>query len=263
MDHSDHLGDEADTPSLVQLARDKALPPFQRMDRETVRWIRANQPAFPEGADLQLPALDPAVVNTLDRAAAIRSTWYAEPDLFDSLHGIRHALRTAVNGALLARLHGIPIEDQVALVIAAAIHDCRRRHDQDDPGHGDRAAAWLSDNHHKVAYHFQTGITIGLRRMQAALRLHEVPYAHFSPPDRAAPARTRLLVDLLKTADALDRYRQPKLKWWPDVQFLRLVPPANVARLAYELVCDSEQARLSGVDSASSVVEALKERGLL
>jgi hypothetical protein len=47
-------------------------------------------------------------------------------------------------------------------------------------------------------------------------------------------------VDIVKTADALDRYRLPKLKWWINDSYLRCLPPDWIKRTAYDLVVASE-----------------------
>lgn len=261
---------ESPTDSLVELAARKELPRHQYMDPPTVRWIEANRPAFPADptppSHIQLPLpLRPASQRLL-RRSAVPAAWWAEARTTDSLHGIRHATRTAALAALLAETAGLDEEETADLVLAAAVHDCGRLHDQDDRGHGRRAASWLVRNAGTVWAHFQlTPAPRRIDRAATAVRLHDVPYAAFTRTDEADHARAACLCDLLKAADALDRYRLPKLSWWPDPAHGR-VPTDVFDRLratAFDLVVRSETARLAGQDSADSVFEALAQRELL
>ncbi|MCX4752577.1 hypothetical protein [Kitasatospora purpeofusca] len=63
-------------------------------------------------------------------------TWFAQPQLVDSIHGIRHNARVSLLAGLLAQEYGLDPDHTAALCTAAAVHDCRRRDDRDDPGHG-------------------------------------------------------------------------------------------------------------------------------
>ncbi|MET9447293.1 hypothetical protein [Streptomyces cinerochromogenes] len=246
--------------SLVELAARRQLPHRQFMDHTTVRWIEANRPDLPDAPAYGLQA---ASQRLLDRSA-IPVSWMAEPKLADSLHGMRHAIRTAALAALLAEATSLSEEDTATLILAAAVHDCRRRHDKDDPGHGARAALWLTDNADTVWEHFQ--LTATPRHIVAAataVRLHDVPYAAFTADDRMDHVRAEEITDLLKAADALDRYRQPKLSWWPDGGLVRAAAFDALRAVAYELVVASETAHLAGLDNAGSVFKALKQQGLV
>jgi hypothetical protein len=248
--------------SLVELAARRQLPHHQYTDPQTLRWIEANRPAFPGDPVLRLR---PAAQRLLARSA-VPAAWWAEPRTTHSLHGVRHAMRTAALAALLAEDAGLGEEETADLVLAAAVHDCRRRHDKDDQGHGRRAASWLARNADAVWAHF--GLTPAphrLRRAAVAIRLHDVPYAAFTADDRGDHARSAHLCDLLKAADALDRYRLPKLSWWPDPAHVRVDSAAfdRLGATAFHLVVRSEGARLAGRDSADAVLTALEHRGLL
>ncbi|BAU83538.1 hypothetical protein SLA_2615 [Streptomyces laurentii] len=241
--------------NLVELAARKRLPHHQYTDRATVRWIAAHRPDFPEGPPP--PVLRP-VSRQLLAHAAIPGDWLAEVRCHDSLHGIRHAVRTAVLAALLAEATGLGDDDIATLIVAAAVHDCRRLHDKDDSGHGARAAIWLTDNADAVWHHF--GITATPSQITAAgtaVRLHDLPYERFSPDDHADHACAETITDLLKAADALDRYRLPKLTWWPDPTRVRSAAFTQMRATAFELVVRSESAWLAGAGSADSVSSTL------
>ncbi|MFK0233475.1 hypothetical protein [Streptomyces vinaceus] len=247
--------------SLVELAARKQLPHHQYTDPATVRWITANRPDFPDGPPP--PTLRPSSQELVTRAAIPRN-WLAEPKCHDSLHGVRHAMRTAALAALLAEAVGLRDKDTATLILAAALHDCRRLHDKDDRGHGARAAIWLTDNADTVWSHF--GLTATPSRITAAgtaVRLHDLPYEHFAPDDHTDHSRAETISDLLKAADALDRYRLPKLTWWPDPARVRTDLATGLRATAFELVIRSEAAWLAGASGADAVLAGLAQLGLI
>jgi len=248
------------TASLVELAAQRQLPRHQYTDTATVEWIKANRPAFP-------PAWPPSLrgaTRALVERAAIPKAWLAEPKLADSLHGLRHSLRTAALTALLADWHGLDENATATAVVAAALHDSQRLHDQDDSGHGARGALWLAANADLVWGHF--GLSATPRRViqaATAVRLHDVAYDAFSADDRADYAGALRICDLVKVADALDRYRLPKLSWWPDSRHVREPAFDQLRSLAFDLVVISEGAFLAGAGSSASVAYAIAEKGLV
>lgn len=246
--------------SLVDLAARKQLPHHQFTDRTTVEWIKANRPQLPGGPPPRLPERSRGLL----ARSGIPRNWLAEPRLFDSLHGVRHAIRTAALAALLAETTGLNEDDTATLVLAAAVHDCRRRHDKDDPGHGARAAAWITANVSTVWGRFELRATPeSVVQAVVATRLHDVPYSAFSAEDQADHARTRHITDLLKAADALDRYRLPRLDWWPDNSHVRVDAFEELRATAFSLVVQSETAHLAGAHSADAVFEALASHGVV
>jgi hypothetical protein len=245
---------------LVELAARQQLPRHQYMDRATVGWIAANRPELREIAVTPLPETSQRL---LHRAAA-PAEWWLEPQVAGSVHGVRHGLRTAALAAVLAHDAGMDEAETGDLVIAAAVHDCRRVHDQDDRGHGARAASWLAHNAATVWPHFGLApATTRTTRAATAVRLHDVPYSSYSQADAADYTQAQPLCDLLKAADALDRYRLPKLSWWPDAAYIRVDAFDRFRAAAFDLVVRSETAHLDGLGSPEAVVEALRQKGLL
>lgn len=246
--------------SLVELAARKQLPHHQYTDHATVRWIESNRPEFADDSHSRLRSTSQRLLCR----SAIPTDWLAEPRLVDSLHGIRHGMRTAALAALLAEKAKLSVDDTATLILAAALHDCRRFHDKDDQEHGSRAAIWLTDNADTVWGHFHL-IASPSRIAQAAtaVRLHATPYSAFTLDDQADHARAEQITDLLKSADALDRYRLPKLSWWPDPTHLRTDSFDQLRSIAFDLVLISEARHLAGVDSADAVVKALEQTGLI
>lgn len=246
--------------SLVELAAARRLPRHQYMDAATIEWISAQRPAW-EAADDPSPL--PTTPQSLVRASAIPARWFAEPDLYDTIHGIRHSMRTAMLAGLLAEVNGLDADDTQTVIVAAAVHDCQRLHDQDDKGHGARAAVWLAANADTVWQHFElTAVPRQVIRAASAVRLHDIPYDAFAEGDLACHRRAERICDLVKAADALDRYRQPKLKWWPDGRYVREPYFEQLKPIAFDLVVISESAHLAGADSAEAVFYAFAEKEL-
>ncbi|QDY81115.1 hypothetical protein FQU76_17940 [Streptomyces qinzhouensis] len=246
------------------------------MDRPTLDWIAAHRP--PGLPPSPRPELRPAT-RALIRRSAPPAHWAAEPRLADSLHGVRHAMRTAALAGVLAEANGLNAADTALAVVAAAVHDCRRWHDRDDPGHGERAAHWLTARADEVWAHFGLPVPApppAVLRAATAVRLHDVPYPDLAPrsegdgqhPYNTVPYNTvpyenhRAVCDLVKAADALDRYRLPKASWWPDRRRVRQPGFDTFRALAFDLVVGSERARLAGADSAAAVLSVLAEKDI-
>ncbi|MFI1964036.1 hypothetical protein ACH429_07850 [Streptomyces pathocidini] len=248
------------TANLIDLAAQGRLPLHQCMDHTTIAWIAGNQPDLPPAPRRTLRHTSQSLI----KRAGVPPAWMADPRLYTSLHGVRHGMRTAALAAVLAEANGLDDADTATAIVAAAIHDCQRRHDKDDQGHGDRAAVWLAANADTVWGHFDiTATPFRIVQAAAAVRLHDVPYTAFSTDDRSDHARAEHIVDVVKAADALDRYRLPKLKWWPDVRRVRQLAFDQFRSLAFDLVVISEKAQLAGASSPEAVRFALAEKGLV
>jgi hypothetical protein len=206
--------------SLVALAERHALPRFQYMDETTFRWILQNNPGYEIS---NLPNIQSGLLWL--SMLTLPTEWFLESRIVDSLHGSRHLLRTAYfifvltgelpNGGL----------DQKHAAIAALIHDIRRRNDKGDSGHAERSARWFRAHSAEVGQHFGVDLKpVDVAGIEAAVALHETPYVNFTSQQKELYYDHKILVDLLKTADALDRYRLPKLKWWINDEFCQLNP---------------------------------------
>ena len=240
--------------SLVALAAKRRLPRHQSMDIDTLQWIKSNRPRdFPSG-----PVEHPPIM--VARYAIAPRRWFTLACQADSLHGQRHGARVAILAAHLARLGELPVDQTLEAVIAAALHDCRRLHDQDDTGHGARAARWFLQRHPNVIAHLPSAAK-NVRRfvIATAVELHDVPYEEFDEVQERKYQAAPSIVDIVKTADALDRYRLPKLKWWPNHDRLRLIPPRWLHRYAFDLVVKTEGHRLNGLSSERAIVDTLNE----
>ncbi|MEN3541157.1 hypothetical protein AAH991_39010 [Microbispora sp. ZYX-F-249] len=235
---------------LKDLAEQRRLPDHQVMDQDTLSWIIANRPTAGAAPDA-LP-YEPLLL-TPDPA------WFRHPRQANSIHGIGHNARVAVLASLLGQEHRLDREELTALCVAAAVHDCRRRDDRADPGHGKRAARWLSRHGGAVTAAF--GLVLPPRQLTsacAAIRLHDVPREGRTGADRRAYRLAPMLAELLLAADAMDRYRLPALRWWPDPAYLRVTIPEWLPAVAFDLMAVSEQARLDGATHHQALAHALQ-----
>ncbi|MEU6236795.1 hypothetical protein [Kitasatospora sp. NPDC047058] len=233
-------------PSLRELAEANRLPDHQVMDVATLSWIARSRPAGP-GVRATMPHRPLLLVPD--------DSWFARTETAGSTHGVRHGARVAVLVQLLAHSRGLTPARTRALAVAAACHDCQRHTDRDDPGHGWRAADWLAGNNEMVA------AVLGAKPTTEAITavaLHDTAHEAFTGDQANAYHRHPEAVDLLKAADALDRYRLPLARWWPDLDRLRLAVSAWLPAAAHDLVVHSEQAHLAGATHTQALDHALR-----
>lgn len=239
--------------TLRELAKQRRLPAHQVMDQGTLDWIAANPPpslaapSLPRPAVMLLPEVD----------------WFADPRLADSIHGVRHNARVSWLATVLAMDQGLDGDDAAALCMAAQVHDCRRLDDRDDGGHGQRAALWLLRNPDVATSAPGRDLPSGtLHRAAAAVALHDVSHEVFTQAQHRTYRQFPHVIDLLKAADCLDRYRLPLRHWWPDLTRLRIPVPAWLPPVAHRLVVLSEQAALDGESHQEALQHASRALNL-
>ncbi|OGM21568.1 hypothetical protein A2714_05030 [Candidatus Woesebacteria bacterium RIFCSPHIGHO2_01_FULL_38_9] len=240
--------------SLVKLAELKALPLHQYMDKETLVWIKENNP-FKDTSDT-LNGYHKVFDHTINERIINyipKKEWFLSPHA-DTIHGYRHILRVTIHSLNLGSSFGDEV--QAVAGIAAMVHDLRRKDDKGDQEHGKRAAIWFRNHVGEIEQ--CCGITLSEQYIQDiyyTILYHEIPYEICEKSDNYKKHKTS--VDILKAADALDRYRLPKLKWWIQDSLLRSKTSKKLKRFAFNLVATSEDSYLSGLDSISSVLNSL------
>ncbi len=237
--------------SLVDLAKSKKLPRFQYMDQQTLDWICINKPklgVWEYKKDLFCIPLDLKEI-------PLETNWFLEPKTIDGIHGIRHAVRVSIYANALAILFKLSATMRYKTNIAALLHDVRRQDDKGDIGHGDRCAEWIDKNFKKINY-LQSFEKRQIQPISRAVKFHEIPYDQIVvESDYKTHSR---IIDIIKTSDALDRYRLPQLKWWIDDIYLKIKPTEDFKAFAFDLVTTSERNFLQGQDNVSSIKESLK-----
>lgn len=235
--------------SLVQQAATGTLPPHQLMDADTLEWIRNNRPGFPS-----CDKCEARLVYPIDLSCLPVGDWYESLDVSLGIHGISHAVRVSLFAFVIAAHSHLSEREQRFIAVAGLLHDVSRRHDQHDENHGLRASTRLAEF---------SSLVSGLDEVTLAkvIRMHDDAYEQLDQdPDYRGHA---VYVDILKAADALDRYRLPKLKWWLDEDRLRLTLPSWLVSSAFDTVVASEDAVLNGDDPREAVVTAARAAGLL
>lgn len=228
--------------SLISLAQENNLPEQQFMDTETLAWIIRNKPDFfIKETSLSLSNDE---INLIKKYTP-SCDWFLSIDRFNSLHGVRHSIRVAAYSLKLKK------EINIALIIAAMLHDIRRINDKTDPYHGKRGATWFLDNMSEITKKFR----IKLNNYDIK-EIHDMILYHDSQAD---DIKNNIFnhIDTLKTADALDRYCQPKSKWWINDDYLKLKPSQDMKFFSYNLVVNSEKLAIKGFDGIKSVFCAL------
>ena len=185
-----------------------------------------------------------------------KTEWFAEPKIVDSIHGLRHLLRVTLLACLIGKTRLVSEDKILNLLVAASLHDVARLNDNADIGHGERSAQWFLENLQTVASHYQLEIKdLDTKLISQLMQFHEIEYTRLE----GESVLDQELLDIIKTADGLDRFRQPKLKWWPNFEYLRLRPSEEIIQTAYHLVLNSEAEFLRIQQSQESVVGAFSK----
>lgn len=130
-------------------------------------------------------------------------------DRKETIHGVRHHVRTALLGYILAIKNKLDENIQNEIVVSCLIHDLFRLNDQDDLGHGKRASDWYEKNFEKTKDFIKGPSRDFLcynNDIARAIELHDAEITE---------SKNQILF-FLKKSDALDRFRLPKIKWWPN-----------------------------------------------
>lgn len=227
---------------LYKLAAMHSLPDNQYLDKGTIDWISANRPDF--GVRILYRELISElgdVYLTLRKIIPLQSDIFARNTLAqDTLHGELHAYRVAIFAGLLART--LLSEDPSSYILSGLYHDIARLNDTHDRGHGVRSAERVGSLS-LIPNHPLKDIILN------AIAEHE---------DEKTTEDADMHIKILKVSDALDRFRLPRTKWWPDVQRMPIAPSRELVQLAYELVLRSEKLALCASDNVNALDGAIK-----
>lgn len=179
--------------------------------------------------------------------------WYLHDP--GGIHGLGHAARVLALANRLARADAAGV-DLEAVRWAAVLHDTRRHNDGRDPGHGQRAVAWIRSHARTILPEsLPSTASTALTAEQVATIAYAVEW--HVPPDHQAPGMTPEL-RCLKDADGLDRVRLGVLGDL-DVRYLR----TDLARaLARDAVLLYRAASAAGGDPWTAARAAAISLGL-
>lgn len=232
---------------LYELAALNRLGDSQFMDKETIEWIASSPIANDPLLSIYLDDEDLLIVESL----IPRNDYFLNKEVVDSIHGVRHILRVMVNTSLICKLLDV---DSRNYIVAASIHDLRRLNDRKDQGHGARAWEWFEENKLKLPEH--SNLISDIDVVKYSTIFHDTDYKDIPLP---ILERFKHDIDILKAGDALDRFRQPDSRWWPNMDHITLKEAVKLFSLSKRLTVDSERLALGGVASTQSVVITARE----
>lgn len=215
---------------------EKEKPKHQFHDKMSLKWITNNKFSDLKG----IYKINSKFICEIERVKPweiIDVSWFSNGLVRDGIHGFRHACRVAVHAVSLAinNYHSVSKKELESLVFAGLLHDCQRKNDNADFNHGKRTAVWLSKNKNIVPDYLDKFFLA----IQFSISVHNDPYEQIVT--HPAYKKFKFFVDILKTADALDRYRFPRSDWWISSEFISLQPSIQDMSFAFDLALKSEE----------------------
>ncbi|MEK7094381.1 MAG: hypothetical protein AAB903_03535 [Patescibacteria group bacterium] len=235
--------------SLRQDLLEKKKPTHQFHDSDSLDWIDSHRP--------RNISSDP-ISSSVDKLILGFEPWkkgknmkFQNSAIQNGIHGFRHGCRVAIQALILGYNHYQLSQDELeAVMFAGLIHDCRRMNDNSDPHHGRRVALWLKNNKRVLP----ARLSVFLPAISFAIAVHSDSYEHIKKMQQYQ--RFKLFVDILKTADGLDRYRFPRSDWWFSSKFVMLKPSTQERSLAFDMVLKSEYHYLRSGKNKDSIQKA-------
>lgn len=233
--------------SLYKLAATGRLPGQQRMDALTLDWIQGNKPESLNGSEaLQLSGKERELLEEL----AMPENWFPAEGRRESLHGQLHLGRVGAYASHLARKLGRTDAEARSLFVTGLIHDISRTHDQGDPQHAQESADWFKQHADEVISHLgPVAQDIDTQLVFDAIRGHDGAFDKNSPYAWA--------VECIRTADALDRYRLPKKKWWINDELVTIKPSDALKARAFSTVVETEETLLQTGDVTAATARII------
>lgn len=228
-------------------------PKHQLHDKASIKWIVDNRPV-----DLlenyQLSSEIIREVEKFEPWKIIEDSWFTNSLIRDGIHGFRHGCRVAIHAVSLAmnNCKDVSRDEIEPLIFAGLLHDCRRKNDNADTPHGRRAAAWLARNK-KILPDYLNNFFPAIR---FSIFVHNDSYEHIEKLSTYKEFKT--FVDILKTADALDRYRFPRSDWWISLKFISLKPTIQDMSFAFDFSLMSEKLFLETKNNSESLLATWK-----
>ena len=244
--------------SLRDSVNSGKIPRHWYMDLNTLNRIKKNKPKFNVNSDFNSNLISQIDKLTSELKRFIPdSTWFLVPEEINTIHGVRHLLRVNFLSMLLITLDKkIPIDFLKMSAITSSLHDLRRRNDLLDIPHARRGAKWFTKNTSLIKDFYNIELNEKeIDTIYYSILFHDIPYKKIS--DDPNYKKYKVFIDITKTADALDRYRLPKVDWWIKDHLVSFIPSDDFKHVAYQLVVMSETYFLNGLDGATSVFKAL------
>ena len=246
--------------SLIELIQKGKVPLHQFMDLDTINWIKKNKPSFNINNPPEYNFKDEIDHFLKEIKKYIPDpSWFLISEKMDSIHGMRHILRVIFHSLFLIIISkDISSHSLKNSLVASSLHDLKRKNDLMDLYHGKRVARWFKKNTSLIENHYEIHLSQrDIDEIYFGISFHDVAYKKIEKNTNYK--KYKALTDILKTADALDRYRLPSLRLWFKDKFISFIPPEYLKNMAYELVISSEINFLKGLTNENSVLMAIKE----
>ena len=230
------------TPLYI-LAEKKNLPENQYLDFETLDWI--NNMSSKYNLDFNEVDVKTAIliIDSFNRAYEYASKLPLNDSHYvrgavarASIHGDLHAYRVAITASAISNVY--PYNESV--IIAGLYHDIARNNDKKDIGHATKSS--------ERACRLGLIPVVDRERVVEAIAHHE---------NELLDVQKEELALFIKTADALDRYRLPKTKWWPDKKLMQHNTNETIFKISYWLMLESELEFIKTNDPKHSIGYAL------
>ena len=223
-------------------------PVHQFHDENSLMWIQTNRVnILPK--NYFLPDQFVKIVAAFKPWLFLEDFWFTDSLIRDGIHGYRHNSRVAIHALYLAvQNYDLSKDELKAIMFACLIHDCRRENDNADREHGLRAANWLNERIDILPEDIQ----IFADHIKFAITVHTDLYDKIV--EESLYDTFGLFVDILKTADSMDRYRFPRSDWWFLEKFVKLIPTQDHLAFAFDLALQTEFLYLSCKDNRKSVM---------
>lgn len=242
-------------PLYLSAKRGK-LGKIQKMDLKTLNWITKNSKHIPYSKKHSEYFLTKNDILLFKKYLPVKKM-FLSPTHFNTIHGQRHIGRVAIIVLLMCNHYLFSKQIKNSAFLAAICHDLQRLNDNEDIFHGKRSADWLKKNKKMFKEIIKK---TNFRGVLTAIKYHNIENNKIPKKIRSKYSN---IINVIKTADALDRFRQPKKKWWVDPKRLELRKASEFIPFAKYFTIRSEYLALKKVNNKTSLLKAIKDSKIL
>ncbi|MCX6753443.1 MAG: HD domain-containing protein [Candidatus Nomurabacteria bacterium] len=208
----------------------KVKPKHQKNDVDSLNWIICNKPIFSDISKTKRRQYLQSIIK-LEPWVYFNIKFYLSKEVACRIHGMNHAIRVAINVLLIAEERNLKIS-KLDLIYMGLFHDIGRVNDNRDDNHGERSLQLFDSliKKNKIFVSDLGSISYGIKMHDVIQRETNITINQDSSD----------FLNIIKTADALDRYRFPRIDWWINDSYLKLFPSDTLKDIAFEICVRSE-----------------------
>ena len=219
---------------LYQKLNEKPYPVHQYMDEESINWLKNNLNIKYSINKVKciLNRLGKFPIDKLDIDISAYEKYNGS-----GIHGVRHQFRTALYTWIIIKYFEISFDEDEILELLQSVlyHDILRENDNTDLEHGRKSSIWIMKKYPYIR-----------KSIIKAIVNHDIDIEKMSVYDK-----------IVKTADALDRYRLPKAKWWIKKEYMLFDLDDNILEVCKYITYMIEKSTC-GIDSINDIVRNIK-----